>query len=268
VTDHLDLDALADLLADVDDASRAHLEGCPACSARLAELDAALPAVSASLAALPVPPEPADLAARLDAALRAEARATTPTATVVPLAARSRTRWLPALAGVAAAAVVVTGAVLVTQGGGGGDTADTAGTPLYATSATGTDYDTTTLAAAVPSLLAGTARPPSRVSGGTAGTAGSQYGPSPEADIAASRAVDALAPLRTTAGLASCLTALLDPASDDLPLALDYAAYQGTPALVVVLPGGQAEKVDVFVVGAGCAQADAQLLYFTRLPRP
>ena len=79
---------------------------------------------------------------------------------------------------------------------------------------------------------------------------------------------DPLAALRDTAGLARCLASLTDPSESGVPLALDYASYQGKPALIVVLPSSKANKVDVFVVPAGCAHADGQLLYFTRLPKP
>ena len=79
---------------------------------------------------------------------------------------------------------------------------------------------------------------------------------------------DPLAALRTTAGLARCLASLTDATDPGLPLALDYASFNGRPALVVVLPSEKADKVDVLVVPPGCAQADGQLLYFTRLPRP
>jgi len=36
----------------------------------------------------------------------------------------------------------------------------------------------------------------------------------------------------------------------------------------VVLPAAKPDKVDVFVVGAACSQADARVLFFTRLARP
>ena len=259
MSEHLDLDALADLLVEAgDDAAAVHLESCADCRARLAELSAALPAVTSSLGLLDEPAEPADLAARLEAAL---ARETAPragrTPDVLPLAtasrARSRTRWLPALAGVAAAAALVTGGVLVAQQGDDGGTT-TAG-PRFETSSSGTDYTRATLPQAVPGILAG--RPE--------GAAQATDAAGPEA--LQSRA-DALAPLRSTDGLARCLTQVLDPETDDLPLAVDYAAYEGKPALVVVLPTSKDGVVDVFVVGAECDQTDADLLYFTRVSTP
>ena len=38
--------------------------------------------------------------------------------------------------------------------------------------------------------------------------------------------------------------------------------------MVVILPSAKANKVDVYVVGAGCVAKDSQLLFFTRLPKP
>lgn len=282
MNEHLDLDALADLLVEVgDDSHAAHLEGCSDCRARLAELSAAQPAVSSSLGLLDLPEEPADLAARVDAALAAEATftptttptttptatpTTTPTATadVLPLEARaggragqrSRTRWLPALAGVAAVAVLVTGGVLVAQQGGDDDGTTSAGS-RFETSSSGTDYSRATLPQAVPGILDGA---PTRSSQAQATDAAG-----PETLKSES---DPLAPLRSTEGLARCLSSVLDPDSDELPLAVDYAAYEGKPALVVLLPTTQDRTVDVFVVGAQCDQADADLLYFTRVTTP
>lgn len=274
MSDHLDLDALADVLAGV--AAPEHLDTCASCRARLAELSAALPAVSASLAALPTPPEPPDLPGRVHAALAAEHAEQRPTAgpaDVVPLAAR-RTRsaqlWKVA-AGIAAAAVLVTGAVLVVQQGG--DSTSTQAGKGWRASSTGTDYAAgiDPLKAQLPALLAGTA-PTAAPEADTARTPlgmGAETPGSTAGSKALADAGDALARLRTTEGLAQCLIALSDPGADvSVPLALDYARYKGAPALVVVLPATKPDKVDVFVVGAGCAAADAKLLFFARLVKP
>jgi hypothetical protein len=70
-------------------------------------------------------------------------------------------------------------------------------------------------------------------------------------------------------GLASCLAALLPPEEPDLrPLALDYASFGGAPALAVVLPDPDPAKLQVFVVGPGCSQADDGVLRFVRVARP
>ncbi len=60
---HLDLDALADVLAGERD--DAHLRTCPPCTDRLAELAAADASVTAALGALPPPPLPDGLSERL-----------------------------------------------------------------------------------------------------------------------------------------------------------------------------------------------------------
>lgn len=269
---HLDLDALADVLAGGHDP---HLDTCEPCRARLAELSSALPAVSVALAALPDPPVPPDLEQRLTDALAATRTPTT--AEVLPMG-RRRTRWLPVLGAVAAAAVLVTGGVLVAQrGGSDGKAASTVGAPAYAVSETGTDYTATpaSLSAALPALLAGhapraTAEDRAVAPAPLAAGQSVKASPSPGGVTGplTPPAVDPLAPLRTTAGLARCLASLTDPGDPGLPLALDYASFNGSPALVVVLPSAKAGKVDVLVVPPGCAQADGQLLYFTRLPKP
>ncbi|MCU1692730.1 MAG: hypothetical protein JWM64_1821, partial [Frankiales bacterium] len=88
------------------------------------------------------------------------------------------------------------------------------------------------------------------------------------APAAPTPAVDPLARLRVPAELAACLGELAGPDTDVVPLALDYARYRGAPALAVVLPSARADRVDVFVVGAGCTAGDDQTLFFTRQPRP
>ncbi len=287
-TPHADLDALADLLAGEGTPEQAaHLAGCPACQVSLTELTAADGQVRATLHSLPVPEFPADLATRLASLVAAE-RTASPTprpgtpvaATVTPLASRRQVRWWPAASGVAAAAALILGAVVVTQGGGSSPDATTALTKRAAlpTSSTGNDYtqDGELLTAVLPSLLAGNADPALRSIVG-----GAPAVPAPAAPRGASEApaadngavtelsvVDPLAPLRDPATLAGCLAGLSDDSDPGIPLALDYAAYQGAPALVVVLPTTKAGKVDVFVVGAGCTQADADLLFFTRLDDP
>ncbi len=81
-------------------------------------------------------------------------------------------------------------------------------------------------------------------------------------------ASDGLARLREPAALASCLAGLLPVDQPDArPLALDYAAYQGAPALAVLLDDPDPAKVSVFVVGPTCVKGDEALLFFTRLDR-
>ena len=272
---HLDLDALADVLVgEAPSAVSLHARTCSVCAADLAALAAAQAPVAAALAAAPEPALPAGLDARLAAAV-AHARADPPGArsvTVVPLAARRR-RWQPWAGGLAAAAVLGTAGVLVVRAGApsGSTTASTGGPATQdraaaagavPTSSTGTDYraGSSALATALPALLRGGA--PVR------GEAVGSLGPSPVSPQPGPSARSGLDRLRAPAALAACLSALQDPASTTGPLALDYATYRGAPALVVLLPSTRPGKVDAYVVGAGCSQADAQVLFFGRLPAP
>ncbi len=298
---HLDADALADLLAgEGDDTAVDHVGGCEMCSAALVDLSDAQEEVRRALAALPEPAVPADLAARLDAALRAEpppapgpSRRARPASgpwvshddrdedeRPVPLSPRSapgpagdrgarpRAAWLVRSAAGALAALVLGGGALLVAGqrhgdndgaassaaGGGAPPTGlapgsapaaappAAGVPVRAT---GTDYARDgALADAVPRLL-----------GTSAGA--SAAGPSPAGTPAAAR-------LRDPAALAECLSGL----GPRPPLALDAAAYDGRPALLVVLPADDPARVEAYVVGDACRRADPQVLTRRQLPRP
>jgi hypothetical protein len=288
VTDHqhLDLDALADVLA-----GEAAAPTCETCQAALDELRQAEVAVTAALAALGPAAVPDDLAARLETALReagpveAVDAPTGASVTTLPVAPADRAptrRWLPA----AAAAVVLAGGAglaALSVGGGGADD----GNDLAASSAeraaggaglvrndTGRSYTKQDLASAVPGLLSGKLRQADlsatdgRSSGGSAAVPPAAPLASPQSATADS--AGDLSRLRTTAGLADCLVALLPPEDESVqPLALDYGAFEGSPALLVVLPVPQRQdKLDVYVVGPGCSQLDEQLLHFARVDRP
>lgn len=281
------LDAVADALAGVAAPEVAeHVAGCPSCGQLIADLQRASPYVAASLAAAPAPVEPPGLQARLTEALATErqgsnaalagppplAAATAPptphgSVTVLPPARTQRRGWLPWAGGVAAAAVLVTGGLLLTHGSGTGSSstatsASGSSSPELVRNDTGTDYarDGKALVAAVPGLLAGAGRSARQPAAGVASSPGAVGRPTPAGS-------DPLAGLRTTEGLASCLASLTSPDVPGDPLAVDYARYAGRPALVVLLPSTAPGKVDVFVVGAGCSQRDATLLYFTRAAR-
>ena len=279
MTQHLDLDRLADVVAG-EAAEPDHLSGCAQCSAALSELRAADAEVSAQLAALPDPPLPEGLADRLDAALAAE-RTSASTVTTLPArpqASRGPARWL----GAAAAAVLVLAGVTfgATQLAGreGGDDAQTtaqsdAGGAAEAArdvvrNSTGADYQgQQDLAAAVPRLLAGrAAQAPAAVAAPNADGGTSSYA---EDRTMRAAAPDPLERLRQTPALADCLVALLPPEDPAVePLALDYGTFQGAPAMVVVLPSALPDKLDVFVVGPQCAQADANVLFYASVARP
>ena len=294
---HLDLDALADALAGEGDAAgAAHLAACRSCASRLDELAAAEATVVAVLGGLPAPALPDGLADRLSAALAAEAPLLPAAAgagsvgasvgasvTALPAARpRPRRRWLPA----AAAAVLLAsgaGLGLALVGDGLGDSSsdetassagglaerDNATSDLLLTSS-GADWaDPAAGTAALPQVLSGAADPVELK--GPAPVAGSGAG-ADSADDAAPEALsvpDGLEALRTPEGLQACLSAVLPPDEPGLlPLAVDYASYDGEPALAVVLPDPDPSQVAVYVVGAGCSAEDDQTLFFLRAPRP
>jgi hypothetical protein len=276
VTDdrHLDLDALSDALAD-DANEKVHLAGCADCRAALADLQAAQGRVAAELGALPAVPLPADVAARLQSALRdGAATAGTGTVTTLPTARRDAMRWLPAAAAVV---VLLAGAAFgISRLGNDSTSSTSAAGSSSAKSAlnlrrnnTGTDYtDRASIAAAVPGLLDGSRElaDSAKAAGASPAATTPQRGAPP---AMAQAAADPLERLRTEAGLADCLVALLPP--DDpsvLPLAIDYATFRGTPAMVVVLPGATANKLDIFVVGPGCSRANDSTLFYTSVGKP
>ncbi len=266
------------------------------------ELDTELPPLSDSdesyvrglLASLPPVPVPADLAARLDAALLAEAAAdaqagTGPAAaaTVVPLDARRAARGARStrvLQVAAAGIVLVAGGfavVKLTDNGSGQSTS--AGVAAPAASAveqavvthSGHEYSDETLVADVRSLA--TAHAPAErtaTSGGSVSVGSPTATPSATSQAEQPTATSdtggpgsaKASPVRTFLfGLASrpnsavvaCLAAVEEGLDQPVtPLAMDQGSYRGQAVLVVVLPGSQNPKTsyDVFVVGVGCGE--------------
>ena len=262
---HLELDELADVLCgEAAAAATEHAATCPTCSAALTDLEAAQVPLLAALATLPDPEPPAGLDERLLAAFARERRAQTSTgaATVLPLPARRRPpAWLTGAAAAAALIGVVGGGIALLPHGGtssttsSNTTAGGTGTvgPVVRRLASGTAYRKVgpSFATALPLLL----NVATSDSGATIPLAGK------------AAAADPLDRLRDDRALASCLAALTPPEDPGVPLAVDYATYEGQPALVVVLPSTKPATVDVYVVGPACSQADADLRYFVRLPR-
>ena len=297
---HLDLDALADAAAgEGSEADAAHLAGCASCASRLGELRAAEQAVLTELRTMEVPALPPDVGDRLDAAL-AEQEPLAPArgASVTALPQRRDTRvadrsaWLPA----AAAAVIVLGGAgfVASQGalGGGNDDASTAAggsaesaappvSDLLLT-ASGADWaDPATPGTALQQVLGGQAdayRLADEAPAGDAKSAESATAQSQDADQSETAPAPAaalpegdeeLARLRTPEGLEACLSSLLAAEEPGVrPLAVDYATYDGQPALAVVLPDPDPAQASIFVVGADCSAADADVLFFRRTPLP
>ncbi len=265
---HLDLAELADVLCGEAGADATeHATTCPVCSAVLTDLAAAQVPLLASLATLPDPEPPAGLDERLLAAFARERRAqtSTGTATVLPLPARRRPpAWLTGAAAAAALIGVVGGGIaLLSRGSTNSTTAAPGAAPTQTTGpavlrlATGTAYRKLgpSFSTALPLLLG-------------AKTTAALAAPQLKTDELKSAAADPLARLRADSALAGCLASLTTPNDPGLPLAVDFASYEGAPALVVVLPSPKPATVDVYVVGPACTQADADLKYFVRLPRP
>lgn len=286
---HLDLDALADVLA--GEADDSHLRSCAACADALAELAAAEASVTAALHELPPPPLPEDLSLRLTRALHEERRREV--ATARPHRRRPPV-WLPGAA--AAVALFLAGAVgwslldpslqgssddsSAASGGGGEssadtdsgaalDSGDTASAPEAAAeqaappaAATPTDWaqETSRPTALARLLVLADAEerggPPA-----SAGTALAAPAPSAAADLRS----DALDRLRDPAELAACLAGL--PTGDDEVLAVDYARYAGAPAVAVVQPADTG-SVEVTVVGSTCSATGPAVLDRVVLPRP
>jgi hypothetical protein len=248
------------------------------------------------LAGLPAVAVPPDLSERLDAALREAARLPAAAPTVVPLAGRARraasTRLLEIAAAVLVLAVGTVAGVKALSGSGDHRAVSTAAAAAAATTQSalthsGHVYTDATLVTDVRALAAGrplTAGPPlstdtggvaARGSTGTPYSAASPTARSPEATgpgSAPSPQTRSPGPLFTSAAaLVPCLAAVEDglPAAVQ-PVALDQGSYQGLPVLVVVLPGSVDPQTtyDVFVVGAGCGQAnDAHLVFYRSVPR-
>lgn len=277
--EHLDLDELADVLAGVAPEATEHTTRCAECRAALDDLRVASARVGSALADLPPVTLPADVADRLTAALHGGGTATgTATVTTLPVhrEATARTSGRGAWLGAAAAvAVLLAGAGFVvtrsgshpsasTAAGGASAKSGSAATLNLVRNSTGNDYTTRqSLAAAVPILLSGKEAADQVAAPMVKSAPNNAAGANPQA------ATDPLARLRSDAGLADCLLALLPPDDPSVrPLALDYAQYKGTPALVVVLPSAVAGKLDVFVVGPGCSRANDSTLFYTSVTRP
>jgi anti-sigma factor RsiW len=266
---HLGLDQLADLeeglLAPGDEEqSRAHLDTCETCQRRHADIRT----TRALLTTLPTDPMPAAVADRIDTAL-----ASLPPATVLPLGGRRRGwRSHPTAAGLGAAATVaaLVAAVVIGKthhssspsdssqavGAAGAQNTTRAALALPPSQASGTTYTSKNAARTVPQLLA-----PSE----SAAVAPSS--PTPQTLAKVQSVPAALTRLYgTPAALEDCVRAVESGSAPVTPLAIDFATYAGTPAVLIVLPGLQTGKIDAWFVGPECGTAsDAHLLQYQPL---
>jgi hypothetical protein len=285
--EHLSLDALAELeegIADAPETLRGHLDGCEACRRRAGTLRAS----RALLSALPPDPMPSDVAARIDAALAAEpapAALLAPGGNIVPL--RGRSGWWrgPNIAAVAAgvAVLALVGALLAGHTGGGSPStaADKAQHPAAGAVAapsprlkqfeTGANYTPTTERGLVTALILSNPPPlPSQptASSSLAGAAGpkpSQPATQPAVGAGAAPSYDRAA-LRQPANVYACAALLADHPVQ--PIAVDYARYNGAPAVILVLPNdSHPDTLDVYVIPTACSEAAGDTQFF-RMARP
>ncbi|HWL36050.1 MAG TPA: zf-HC2 domain-containing protein [Frankiaceae bacterium] len=299
--DHVPIERLAAYAAGDLDATagvevEAHVLLCADCRADVEALNR----VSRDLAEVEPVTMPADVAARLDAAIAAADAPTGPVGDVLPMVPQRRR---PSFAGIAAVAagVALVAAISVPVITGGGDTPEDAGTATVQVLREPKDtkriksdlnYTADNLS---PTLATALTRPAYALdttadSGGVAGPSQLPVAPTspkaagPKSESGAPRAVTEgteLASLRlaTDAGrLAACVNGLA--ASQTLaeakkPLLVDFARFEGKPAVVIVFPTEQrgrirADRVDVWVVGARCGvtAGDEDVLTFARIEPP
>lgn len=283
---HVELEELASLGEGLLEPVRAeaitrHLAGCTRCTGAQARLHQ----VAAQLRALPPEQMPAPVRQRLEAALAA--------APVDQLAAvRSRRRWRsPTLAGIAAGVAVAGLAAAVVTGGFGsgsshsGSSSDTtAGVTrpsvlpaTYPITSTGRAYSTRNLARLATSLVpasadaTGAGAAGAATSGGGSATGGVRRGTA--AAPLASPPSPSPAPIDpalvrlygSAAARASCIAGLTAGGPPEVPLAVDFGRFNGTPAMIVLLPGLKPGGVDAWAVRPTCSRADVGLLDYTQL---
>jgi hypothetical protein len=263
---HLDYDTLADLaeglLPEVRAASAdAHLADCAECRDRSAELAN----VTRLLADAPLPPMPAALASRIDQSLAAEAAATGHD--VISLESRRGRRRMRVLSAAAAAVVVVGGGALVGNALFNGSVSSDGGTaqsqPIQ---------DRSGSAAPKQSAPGANTLKESR---GEAGAAGGYLTLRSGTDYTAARlgqqvSVQLTKGDRRGAGelastrLTNCVH---NVTQGKFPLLVDVARYEGRAATVIVLPGPDSARFDVWIVGPACSASDPAVIKHTQAAR-
>ncbi len=244
---HLDYEALADFaegILDDDSATSAevHLADCADCRLRAAEVAE----VSRVLADAPLPPMPAHLLDRLDAAIAAEA------ASHVPVHRHARRFQLVAAA---AAAVVLVGggavAVRTVMDDADSKTAAASQPPVEEPGRASDTAPRPQAAKSVPYTLA------------HSGTKYTADGLTSQIASSMSKTESGRRPLAAVDDLSRGCVARVAGAAN--PLLVDSATYEGRPATVIVVPGTDAQHMDVWVVGPKCSAGTTDLISHQRV---
>jgi hypothetical protein len=257
---------------------RAHVATCPECAAAQARL-AEVPAL---LARVPLPSLPPGIAARLDAALSAEAarrttqapglapeRATparSPEAVPAPRAPRWRRPRLPV-----AARVLAVAGVLVVAGGVGyvvssqsspstsaSSSAPRAGAGAAHSAQARPDLQAPALGTTFTVTHSGTRYLPHAFATQAAGVvARSSTGLSPGSQAGQSR--------RSGPALTGCVIRVVGARRAREVKLVDQARYRGHPATVIVVEATSTEPAQVYVAGTRCSASDPDILAQARL---
>jgi hypothetical protein len=257
VSPHPDLETLAEAAEGLLEPSEnervmRHAHGCAECAHQLQSLAD----VSATLAALPAPAMPADVAARLDEVLRSLTSAEV--APVVDLSPRRRLSPRVVLGSAAACLVLLVGVafaagVLRPDGKHATQSATPAGgTDLAAPIlTTGRDYTTAALASQVDALL--------RQANNAEGAKDSARLPQPGGVLGALPST--MMTTESSPDLFQTCSTAIDP--NVRPLAIDIAEFEGIPAAVVVIPSDRPGNVEVWITDPTCTPGLVR--FFTRV---
>lgn len=279
---------------------RAHVSGCPRC----AEADAELAALPALLALTGAAPMPAELIARMDAVIAAEAagrRAEAPQQVVpgVPAASPSHVTaphvTAPAPSGraprrrpgfAARKVLAFAAAVAVVAAGGGyllshlassssGPSASSAAAPAAGQSSAvraGGKVNATAGGNGLTVISSGTNYQPGKLVGQIAAVL-ARYGiraPGQHVPAAVTPASGSIAPTgqllepSRLAALSECVARI---AAGQRPWMIDEAHYSGRPATIIVLPATAQALTRVWVVGPACSASRSDVIARTALPR-
>jgi hypothetical protein len=270
--DELAIRASADLDPDqtgqLDDALDEHLAGCTACREALGDQVA----VRRLLQRVPeTGPVPADIATRLDAALRTARPGTAAPATVLPMVRRpersgvlgrlAESRLTKVLVAAAAVGLIALGgyAAIGRSGSGSGGGASTASGQAAGGSKAAAAPRALDLAT-VPIEASGTAYTKANITA----VLTKRLGPGSASQTSVLTAgVGETTTLTTPAGLQACLGSL--GVTSGAPVLVDLATYEGKPAAVIVVPSPSGVGRQVWVVSRTCAGTQDGLAYYGAL---